>query len=70
MTKSTPEAALALALKNDAWYQHLLCECSEAEVYYLRILTSLPETDQELLDSYISFCEELEYRRAFLESQL
>lgn len=70
MSYHVRESTLSLALKNDVWYQYLLQECAKAEVHYLRIRADLSETDQELLDHYISLCEELEYRRASLESKL
>lgn len=62
------ESTLSLVLKNDAWYQQLLHDCCEAEAHYLRICACLSEADQELLERYISLCEELEHRRTYLES--
>ena len=70
MPNREQESTLALILKNDDWYQQLLCECTSAESHYLRIRAALSETDQELLERYICLCEELESRRAYLTSQL
>lgn len=50
----------------DPWYQQLLRDCEEAEQDFLRIRASLPEADRELLDRYISLCEELGHRMTCL----
>lgn len=60
------ELRISDAVKNDTFYQELLHLCKDAEPEYLRIRDALPEHDQELLDQYISTCEEMEYRRTVL----
>lgn len=56
-------------VKTDREYQTLLWQCRMLEPEYQRIMASLPEQDRALLDRYITLCEELEYRGAFLASQ-
>lgn len=60
---------IAVLVQTDAEYHKLLSECKQLEPEYLRIVASLPEKDRALLDRYITLCEELEYRSAFLETQ-
>lgn len=60
---------IAMLVRHDAEYQKLLSECKKLEPEYQRIMASLPEKDRALLDRYITLCEELEYRSAFLEAQ-
>ena len=52
--------------KHDPWYQELLRGCEEAEREFLRIRAGLTEEDQEKLDQYITLCEELGHRLAWL----
>lgn len=60
---------IAMLVGYDTEYQEVLSECKKLEPEYQRIMASLPEQDRVLLDRYITLCEELEYRGAFLESQ-
>jgi len=60
------EERLTQLAKDDPWYQQLLRECEEAEPEFLRIRASLPPSDQEMLDRYISLCEELGHRMTCL----
>jgi hypothetical protein len=57
---------LHAAAMNDPCYQSLLEECRKLELEYLRILRKLPERDRDILERYISLCEELEYRKTCL----
>lgn len=57
------ELALASLLQNDAVFQTLLAECMTCEAAYKRICRKLSEEDRELLERYITLCEELEHRR-------
>ena len=52
--------------KQDADYQQLLGRCEELSPEYLRILHSLSPEQQQILEEYISCCEEMEYRLAQL----
>lgn len=45
----------------DAWYQELLRDCLTLEPEYIRIRDALSERDQDLLEHYISACEEMGY---------
>lgn len=54
---------LMQVVKTDTYYQSLLQECQELEVEYGRICDGLSQTDKELLDHYISVCENMEYRK-------
>lgn len=58
------------AAGKDADYQELLRRCREAEADYRRILATLPPEQQEQLESYISLCEELQYRMTQLAVQV
>ena len=60
------ERLLLSLLKNDGTYQELLKECGELEIEYLRICDTLLEKDRELLDRYISVCEEMEHQKVRL----
>lgn len=50
------------AAKQDGEYQQLLAQCAEAEREYQQVLTRLPEGDAQLLEDYISSCEEMDHR--------
>ena len=60
------EQRLSAAVKNDPIYQQLLSDCEAMEQDFLRIRQILTKPEQEILDRYISLCEELEYRRTSL----
>lgn len=64
------EVQLIELTRQDEFYQQLLAECDARTPDYLRILRSLSEADQELLDTYISVCENLEYRRTCLAASM
>ena len=57
------ELALASHLQNDGTFQKLLADCLKYEAEYQRICEGLPNEDRQLLEQYISLCEELEHRR-------
>ena len=59
------EQQLQELLQCDPVYQKLLLECNSLEVEYIRIKEHLTAEDQILLDRYLAFCEELEYRRTY-----
>ena len=61
---------LVSILHNDAYYQQLLSECTQLEPGYKAVLKKLDIAEQELLERYISNCENLEYRKAQLAYQL
>lgn len=65
MTYEQEQQLLAL-VRADSFYQQLLRECIALEPQYQTIKATLPENQQEILDQYISLCEELEYRRTTL----
>ena len=65
MTYEQEQQLLAL-VRADSFYQQLLGDCIALEPRYQAIKDSLPEDQQEILDTYISLCEELEYRRTTL----
>jgi hypothetical protein len=58
------------AARKDADYQTLLQRCREAEADYRRILDTLSPEQQEQLETYISLCEELQYRMTQLALQV
>ena len=51
---------------------HLQCvsECSALEPAYEKLRSSLSPEEQDLLDRYISACEEVQYSLIFLARQL
>ena len=53
-------------VSEDEIYQQMLKEAESLEAEYERILHSLSEEDQILLEKYISLSEEMEHRRTFL----
>lgn len=57
---------VAEAAMKDDHYQHMQAECSALEADYIRIMNSLSKQDQELLERYISCCEQMEFRRTCL----
>ena len=61
------EAHLNAAVNTDTTYQDILKACLLLEPEYIRICNMLPETDRELLERYISLCEELDHRRLTLD---
>ena len=50
----------------DREYQTLLKECQVLEKEYLRIAAALSCEDRDILDRYITVCEEMEYRSCML----
>lgn len=58
------ERRIAAIAKEDHLYCELLDRCSVLSADYHRIRCSLSDEDQDLLEMYISACEELEYQRA------
>lgn len=54
------------AARRDPEYQALLARCRELEAPYRELLESLPPDRRELLETYISLCEDLEHRMTIL----
>lgn len=63
-------ARLNRAVRKDPRYMHLFAECQKYEDAYYRILGSLSQSDQDILEEYISLCQELEYRRGQIAAEL
>lgn len=63
------ERVLNQLTQKDVEYNQLLLLCTEVESAYLRILGSMDGHDREIIEKYISLCEELEYRRTCLACQ-
>lgn len=55
------EAKLLELMRSDSVYQELLCQCRQLEPDFLRIRDDLSENDRDILDRYISVCENMEY---------
>ncbi len=64
------EAEINRAARQDLRYMGLLAECQKYEDAYCRILESLSSSDQDILEGYISLCQELEYRRGQIAAGL
>lgn len=64
------EAEINRAARQDLRYMGLLAECQKYEDAYCRILGSLSPSDQDILEGYISLCQELEYRRGQIAAGL
>jgi len=45
----------------DAQYQQQLEEVKKTETEFLKIRHTMPQTHQEILDNYLSACEELDH---------
>ena len=60
------ERILEERLRTDEVYQDLLRECTAAEDHYIRLLSSLSDTDRAVVERYLSACEELDHRRFLL----
>lgn len=65
-----PLMTLINAARADAHYQTLLRQCEELGEEYDRILQTLCPEDRELLDRYISICENMEYRKVCLAIEI
>lgn len=57
---------LMQVVRIDPPYQELYQQNLALEEDYLRIMASLPEADRDLLERYISVCENMEYRKVCL----
>lgn len=57
-------------LGKDPRYLRLAARCQKFEDEYCRILRSLSQEDQDILEEYIALCQELEYRRARIAAEL
>ena len=64
------EYMLTEKTKTDMLYQELLQACMEAERAYNEIAPTLPVEKREVVEKYLSVCEELEYRRTTLALSL
>ncbi len=59
-------AIIQKMVNSDPHYQQLLKESHSLGEEYTRICTMLPCADRDLLDQYISVCENMEYRKLCL----
>lgn len=48
-------------LKKDSEFQELLTELKEAEKRYTMVRAKLSPSDREIVEDYISLCEDVEY---------
>ena len=60
------ERKLYASLEKDTVYQERLNACLALEPEYRRIVASLPSHDRDVLDLYISLCEEMDHRALIL----
>lgn len=60
------ERKLYASLEKDTVCQELLNACLALEPEYRRIVASLPSHDRDVLDLYISLCEEMDHRALIL----
>ena len=60
------EKRLNTAAGKDIIYLQLLRECEELEAAFGRVMEGMNDEDRDILNRYISLCEELEYRRTAL----
>lgn len=58
------------AVKKDVWYNDLLLEYVKYEEAYCRIRNALSQANQDILEEYISLCQELEYWRGCIAVEL
>ena len=56
--------AINSAAGEDAYYQETLRECREAEAKYLEVVGRLTPEEREVIDDYVTVCENLEFQRA------
>lgn len=56
--------------KTDDWHQTLQGDVDAAEPAFLTIRNSLPQAQQEQLDTYVAACEELEHSLALIAYEL
>ena len=64
--KETYRSWLEIMVSEDKICQKMLKEAESLEAEFVRILHSLSEEDQILLEKYLSLSEEMEHRRTFL----
>lgn len=64
------EKVLADIAKQDEHYQNCLNEVQELEILFLRLREMLSPTQRELLDRYLSACDELDHAMVRLAYQL
>ena len=69
MTQEQEEKLLELT-SQDTIYQEYLKELEHMEELFAKLRGRLSPYDQEILDRYIALCEELEYRRTCLATEL
>lgn len=63
-------ARINCRLGKDPRYLRLFAQCQKYEDGYCRILRSLSQEDQDILEEYISLCQELEFRRGQIAAEL
>lgn len=69
MEKTTSEH-LNRILATDQHYQVLLKNCLNTESDYLRIINSLSSEDRDIIEHYLTACEELDHRRLTLALEM
>ena len=57
---------LTECVEKDTVYQQLLNECAEAEVDYLALLETLTAEQRNVVERYLTACEELDHRKLYL----
>lgn len=53
-------------IRDDTEYQALLNQCLDIEPAYLDIRNRLMPEDQQILERYLSICEEMDHRKLYL----
>ena len=65
-----PERRISAILANDPIYQQLECECVIAEEAYQRTMDTLPQSKRQVIERYLSACEEIDHRKLTLALEL
>ena len=60
------ENLLQTMIRDDTEYQALLNQCLDIEPAYLDIRNRLMPEDQQILERYLSICEEMDHRKLYL----
>ena len=64
------EYILTEKVKADMIYHELLQACVEAETVYNEMVKTLPAEKRDVIERYLSACDELEHRRTMLALSL
>ena len=67
---SEQEQRLTETAKRDMYYLQLLTACMRLEPEYQRIISGLPAEEREVIQQYITLCEELDHRRCCIAMEL